>query len=350
MFKPETLLIIGAGAGQEVGLPVGTELSGQIANKVNFLHDDIGRIVGGDPEIRRLLVQKSRGGGEAVASYYSAGRQIAQGIQFSRSIDEFINKHKDNQEIQFCAKLAIAQAIVEAERSSALFIDQTIANRDFARPSQIQNSWFMEFVRILHDGLAKSDIDKLLDRLTIINFNYDRCVEQFLFYSLQYSYGVDAQRAAQALAGAKIIHPYGHLGALPWQDSHLGLHFGGDPHGSTDILRISARIKTFYEQLQDEVDLAAIKTAVAKADRIVFLGFGFHPQNMTMLRPVESTSVRQIYGTAYGESDAGVGTITRNVRAVMGNEFINTSGQFHINRHLKCLNLLNEYSRELSAI
>ena len=59
MFKANTLLIIGAGAGQEIGLPIGIELSNQIAQKVNFVQDSLGQIQSGDTTLQKLLPETS---------------------------------------------------------------------------------------------------------------------------------------------------------------------------------------------------------------------------------------------------------------------------------------------------
>ena len=120
MFRPKTLFVIGAGAGQEISLPTGAQLSERIAQKVNFERDPVGTLKSGDKSLSSLLLQKSTSSGVGLEEYYSAGRQIAKGVRYSNSIDEFINKHKDNQCIQFCAKIAIAQIILEAERASAI--------------------------------------------------------------------------------------------------------------------------------------------------------------------------------------------------------------------------------------
>jgi hypothetical protein len=350
MFKANTLLIIGAGAGQEIGLPIGIELSNQIAQKVNFVQDSLGQIQSGDTTLQKLLLRKAKAVSTPVAHYYLAGRQIADGIRYSRSIDEYINKHKDNQCVQYCAKLAIAQTILEAERGSAIFVGQGKSN--FERLHQLDGSWLLEFVRILHDGLQKTDITNLLNRLKIISFNYDRSIEQVLYYTLQHSYGVEAQDAADALSEMQIIHPYGYLGKLAWQDAHLGISFGGEEMNPGSIPGVAERIKTFYEQLQDEEDLNTIKATVMEAERIVFLGFGFHPQNVNILRTNSgqgvTTKVSRIYATAFSESGAGCDAIRQSLQGAIGNPIINATGQIHVLNRMKCVDLLREYSRELS--
>jgi hypothetical protein len=67
---------------------------------------------------------------------------------------------------------------------------------------------------------------------------------------------VTSQDASKALANIEIVHPYGHLGPLPWQGTN-GFAFGGI--AGRKIIQISERIKTFYEQLQDADDMAAMK-------------------------------------------------------------------------------------------
>jgi hypothetical protein len=351
MFKAKTLFVVGAGAGQEIGLPIGIELSNRTGQKVDFQQDPLGQIRSGDATLRKLLLNKSASASISVADYYSAGRQIAQGIRYSRSIDEFINKHKDNECIQYCAKLAIVQSILEAERNSAIFVAP--GKSSFQRLDQFDRSWFLEFVRILHDDLPKINIASLLHNLTIINFNYDRSIEQVLFYTLQHSYGVTASEAAKALSGMRIIRPYGYLGQLDWQNAPLVLPYGGKENNENNISSVVENIRTFYEQLHDERNLNEMKSAVLAAERIVFLGFGFHPQNLNMLRvnvgPEVSTKVTRIFATAYGESGAGSASIRNSLSAAIGNQIINVTGQIHVHNDMKCVDLLKEYSRDLSA-
>ena len=59
----------------------------------------------------------------------------------------------------------------------------------------------------------------LLRNVTIINFNYDRTIEHFLFNRLQTNLGLDREEAGQALGAltANMIRPYGSVGPLPWQ-------------------------------------------------------------------------------------------------------------------------------------
>jgi quinolinate synthase len=50
--------------------------------------------------------------------------------------------------------------------------------------------------------------------------------------------------------------------------------------------------------------VARLATEVTRADTIVFLGFAFHTQNMLILKPAQQMLPKDIYGTAFGMSDA----------------------------------------------
>jgi hypothetical protein len=54
----------------------------------------------------------------------AAGCLIKEGVSYSRSIDSFLNTHKDNENLKLCAKLALVQGILEHEKASALYVDE----------------------------------------------------------------------------------------------------------------------------------------------------------------------------------------------------------------------------------
>jgi hypothetical protein len=347
-FRRNTLFVIGAGASKEVGLPTGAELAESIADKLD-LRFEFSRLRSGDPTIAELLHKHARNNNANSNEYYAAGRQIGRGIRYSRSIDEYINKHRDNRLMQLCAKLAIVRSIMEAERRSHLFVNENKVNSDSARVEEVNKSWMLEFCRTLLDGRTIEEVNNLFDGISFIIFNYDRCVEQFLFHAIQRCYGLRVDAASEALRSLKIIHPYGSLGPLPWQDREFGVAFGGGIHDEADILSLSSRIRTLYEQEQEQSDFRAIQTIVEAAEIIVCLGFGYHPQNLEMLKPAGETALRRIYGTAYGESEAGVEAIRERLLAVVGNNVIRSTHHVKVHNEMRCADLVREYTRVLSA-
>jgi hypothetical protein len=108
---------------------------------------------------------------------------VAQGIGYTRSIDAYLNAHKDNTKVKICGKLAIAHTILAHEKSCALYVR---SSSEFSDVKKIEQSWFSDFLYLMQDQIvANENLDNIFDNLCIINFNYDRCVEQFLFYALQ---------------------------------------------------------------------------------------------------------------------------------------------------------------------
>ena len=77
----------------------------------------------------------------------------------------------------------------------------------------------------------------------------------------------------------------GSIGNLPWQEN------AGTPYGASesdiDLFAIAKGIYTYIEQRQQTDTEQKIDQALRSARLVVFLGFGFHPQNMMllMLRP-----------------------------------------------------------------
>jgi hypothetical protein len=188
----------------------------------------------------------------------AAGCMVAEGIGYTRSIDAYLSAHKDNEKIKICGKLAIAHTILAHERSCALYVD-TRSTSGFANRDVVERSWFSDLLYLMQDGIVASEnLDNIFDRLCIINFNYDRCVEQFLFYALQHLYQIDQSRAFQLMRRLTIFHPYGQVGFMPWEPSdRRQVGFGAKDYG--ELVELSAEIRTFNEQLEDKKELRAIR-------------------------------------------------------------------------------------------
>ena len=113
MLRKPTLFILGAGASFDFGLPLGTSLAAEIARKVDIKYEHGVTQKSGDPLIMMALRKVAQYKNENVNDYLSAGQTIAAGVQFTRSIDSFLHKHENQPKIKLCAKLAIAQTIVD---------------------------------------------------------------------------------------------------------------------------------------------------------------------------------------------------------------------------------------------
>ncbi|MGD1926453.1 MAG: hypothetical protein ACFB03_20050 [Paracoccaceae bacterium] len=159
------------------------------------------------------------------------------------------------------------------------------------------------------------------------------------------SYGihnVDIMRAADALKGLTVIHPYGSLGSLPWEDISQNVSFGGGGRNS-GLLEIASGIRTFSEGLGEGSEIrAAIERSILSAERLVFLGFGYLPMNMDALNISTPERIRYVFGTSKGLSESD----TRLVKSQIFNIF-KPVGDIELTDKT-CDVMFHEYWRSLS--
>ncbi len=317
MFRDRTLFIIGAGASAEVGMPLGVQLARNVSDALTFKFDDFGRLKAGDYDLYQCLRSEDA---EEFDKRRRAARQIASGIRLARSIDNYIDTHRDPA-ISFCSKLGIARCILSAERNSKLFYDTSnLYNKyDFNR---LEDTWLLGFSEILFDGIQKSYVDDVFNNISIICFNYDRCIEYFLFLALRSHYALDESTSLEILSRLRIFHPYGVVGSLsgrgtpsipPGRDTP-SIPFGCSADTQT-LAALSEEIRTYTEQIQDQDFLDRLRTEVATAETLVFLGFGFLRQNMQLLKPTEFKRKR-IFATAFGISDFDIDELRTEVASL----------------------------------
>jgi hypothetical protein len=298
MFNRKTLFVIGAGAGVDVNLPVGRDLALDIARRTKVVVDHFGRIGQGTGD-DHLALSFFEGRRPNPNETLKAFRLIQNGILLANSIDDFLNVHENSPEVVAVGKAAIVRSILYKERRSKLFVDASNSNNKL-NIDAIHNSWFVRFMQVLAPGRKAPDVEHVLDGISFINFNYDRCLEQFLIHGLHLLYGIPKEKAVEIVDKADIIHPYGTVGAL------ARVPFGGNEEIRLDYAGLGRGIKTYTERVEEEKTLDKIHQGINQADAIVFLGFAFHKQNMELLFKslVKARKTRYIFATAKGMSDA----------------------------------------------
>jgi hypothetical protein len=295
----KTVLIIGAGASQEANLPIGSDLMGQIATLLTFRderRDDL--------TLRALQTWGENNGG--MGPLLQAAQQVATVLRDSQamSIDNFVDAHRGNSAIELCAKIAIARAILRAERGSTLFPDQQ--NGGLVNLAALHGTWYMKFAKLLRENCTAALLPQRLAQLTVIIFNYDRCFEHFLSHDLHRYYGMSLDEAEDMVKSIEIYHPYGTVGMLPrWcKPDQAAVPFGHEPDASA-LLKISGSIKTFAEQSVEVGLIQRMRDAVANASPLVFLGFAYWRMNLQLLlRHSGDTNYEShvCFGTALGMS------------------------------------------------
>jgi hypothetical protein len=339
MFDKPTVLVIGAGAGFDIEMPLGDSLAGKIAAAADFYIAD-GGYKRGDVRIATALQQM--GDWER---FLTAGRMIASGIQYSKSIDNYVHTHSDKADVKTVAKLAIVQTILDAEKGCHIALEPEIHPPRFRDEVRAYSSWLTDFFTVLQDGVVEArNLDDIFENLTIVNFNYDRCIEHFLFHVMQRLYPSKGEGYLTELMNAKlkIIHPYGVVGSLPWQTRTNAVQFGGGSRYIEDLAALSQQIRTYNEEIDDKTKVREVRRSLGAASRIIFLGFHFHKQNVELLSAGEDVPDYSgrvlIYGTQVNRSYSDIEIIRdRRLPQILHGRTPMEASQFTHERDCKAL-------------
>jgi hypothetical protein len=349
MFKKRTLFVVGAGASKEFNMPLGIDLAAIVGQKMDVRFGDEGQHIGqGDRDLYETLKYKFPADAN---NYLKAAWLIRDGVRFSSSIDDFLDIHTENSHVNVYGKAAIAKSILEAERTTPLYPRRSegVTLIDFPRTD---NTWLMKFMRILSRGMRSPD--RIFENVSFIIFNYDRCLEQFLFHALQKTYGMRATDACEILATLTVIHPYGLVGNLqtPIDNGGVGFGAGEDRHSAPNYLGLTKQIKTYSEQMLNAEMLAKIRFEIAHAACIVFLGFAYHEPNMRLLTSEDKLEYKTIFGSAFKMSTSDTNVVLKHLSDwfVSDKQTVMQRKQaIQINNDLTAAALFDFYAKSLPA-
>lgn len=348
----ETVFVIGAGASFEAGLPTGDGLKSEISkllyskrtSSTSELHENVDRI------IRGAIFEHASSTNALCDNYFLVAKHISNALPLSISIDNLLDEHRDNKdEIPLCGKLAIARAILEAERKSKLYINNSnIYNK--LNFSNIGDTWYVVFFKLLTEKCEKNELKSRFKSITLIIFNYDRCVEHFIYNALlEKYYSMSKSEAAELVKSIRIYHPYGVVGAHPLdQVGHTtsgDIVDFGEEVGSSKLLELSRKIKTFTEEAESS-ERMAIKSAMQLAERLVFLGFAFHEINMELIKPDFSDGKKPIIeclATAFAVSESN-----RQIMGAKIKELYSGNIGAPAIENITCFRLFGDFSMRLS--
>jgi len=272
-----------------------------------------------------------------VQEFQQAAWLIRDGIGLAQSIDDFLDIHRNNANLNLYGKAAIVKAVLEAERKSRLYFGGTSGIETFD-PNRFADTWFIKFMHMLSRGIPRENVRELFERVSFINFNYDRCIEHFLVNALQKLHGIREDEAADILSDLQIIHPYGVVGNVPF----------GSPRAN--YLELAAGIKTYTEQLGEEDVIHGMANEIRRAECIIFLGFAYHRQNLQILSPAVPMSTKPVFGTAFGMSDADVEVTAHQLDAWFEHRDARAVRSIiKLENKLKSADLFDNYARSLSG-
>ena len=345
----KTVYVIGAGASAEVGMPTGNELKKEISSLLKVREDNPLFVPYIKDELIDYTIKKISQNGKRTKSnseeYYNAARLISENVVESISIDHYINAHKEDKRIETIAKIAIVKILLEKEKNSDLY------RKYFLNSGDLINKWYTTFFNLLTEFKQKDNVQDRLQKITLIIFNYDRCVEYYLLNRFNSHFNIDMYEAAKLLKCIKIIHPYGCIGELPINvvdsgDNNVGF---GNKIDVDRLLNLKNNIKTFTEETNPSSEIMfQVRDSLVESKRIVFLGFAYNSMNMEILSLNHSnvrTNLPKILGTTHGEPSSGTQDIINDIAKAF--KITTKTPELYKLDNLKCHEFFEENKRAL---
>ena len=157
--------------------------------------------------------------------------------------------------------------------------------------------WYRHlFDQLLVDGLPRFD----RNALSIVTFNYDRSLEAYFHTRLQAGFELGEAEASGVLNQLPIMHVHGVLGEFPEHPYRTSTD-------SDELLAISRKIQIIHELHDPESDFCNdlfrhAHDKLVAAERIYFLGFGFHRDNLRRFQffTPDNTAGKLLRATTWG--------------------------------------------------
>ena len=295
MISKRTVLVLGAGASNHLGYPIGSELINKI---VSLPGTEIFKKIHDEEIIKNFQYRLKRYG--------------------SYSIDEFL---ETNREFIKIGKSFIAYCLKKHEDEDKLFPPN--------------NSGWYQY--LFNKMLPSSDEQFENNKITIITFNYDRSLEAYLHNTIMHRFNLSEADSLNILRKIGIIHPHGMLGGYPEipysqflkTDNELSEEDAKLLEKMTNVIKIIHEISEAKDTFcSNEFEIA--HKALQKTEKIYFLGFGFHEDNIRRFRFFSEDNLegKEVYSTSQGFREPFERTelLSRTSKYGLKEKFINHSG------------------------
>lgn len=342
MIRTDTTLIVGAGANREIEMPDGPELLNKIASGYEFER------LNADVKSRDLITLANlfqdieRDVGHSYDELVRGAVAIRDAVLVSTSIEEVIEQYAHDAAVHAAAKVAIVYYTMQAESKSTLAAEPRAEGE---LPLRGTENWLFQLGQLIIKGVPRSKAEKCFDQLSIIAFTYDRAIEHYLPWVIQRAFGMSYEEACQLVdTRLRIVHPYGVVGALPWQGGDDGTVGWGEEEPA-NIALLSKRIVTASELDGSAEFKSYLQGEMAHARRIGFVGFGFEPINTAMLFDGFEQGDPDLLANLVDVGGVQQKAILRMVEALSG---ITDESRISL-ENMKAFELLRDYGRFLES-
>ena len=266
MLVQPTIFVVGAGAGVDIGLPTDKSLMRSLEGFLMDLLDE-GR------QMRDVCKALDISQNEILA-LKKLRYQIVDSTLPWDHVDHYLANRSDLPLLERLGRFFISKYLLIAERRSKIW---SATEEDFPI-EHMRHLWYHRLFQILV-STSHADRGRIFENCTFLILNYDRSLEHALLNIFRIGLGLHGNQAEDLLRRATFLHPRGSLGLLPWQGGDLT--FGSE---KADIPDVMANLKSGAPMLPgDQQKLWQKKLSEARA--IVFLGCGFHRDNLGLFRP-----------------------------------------------------------------
>lgn len=275
MIEQYTVFVIGAGASQPFGLPLGGELKNNILERYSDGNSRANVLTNTTPFTPTQL------------------KAFVEGLRFSglSSVDAFLERRAEFMEI---GKSVMGIELLHGEVHDSLWTSK--------------NNW----LTYLYGHMIGNTLEEFgNNKVAFITFNYDRCIEHFFFVSLKNSFGKSDEETAAVVNKITVVHLHGRLGRLPWQKGKASdsITFGDNQLDLRKMQVVTDEIKVVHEDhMLDgrDVDFKLAEVMLVQARRVYLMGFGFGARNVQRLK-LDGLKPHVFSGTAFGLTQREIG-------------------------------------------
>lgn len=310
MIKKKTIFVLGAGASIPYGYPSGADLIDETCDT-----NDTGCILDNNP----LLVAQSQHLKFSSVLENNGVRDREVIMKFNKklkfayppTLDYFLNQQGSSSGFVVLGKLRIANIILKCEKryKNSLFLPREKTENEKTKMRESQK-WYGFFFNNILRGNTLEDIFKNV--ITIINFNYDRSFECFVYNHLRNTYNASEYQVYEFFKHINYRHVYGVVAPIYTYDGKLYYDFDQNiekehvnklkfvfspedesiyQYGSIDDQAFSFLSKEILQQIKlideerkqnGEAHIISDKI-ISESNRLCFLGFGYDLSNMDLL-------------------------------------------------------------------